>query len=77
MACSPDGIYCVVACGEKIYVWQVRITLSHRQHVNSPYLFLYCLYGKSWENLFRYQGNSHSCVLVDTFEATCFIHVNN
>ncbi|KAL9951479.1 hypothetical protein ACROYT_G044145 [Oculina patagonica] len=23
MACSPDGVYCVVACGEKIYIWQV------------------------------------------------------
>ncbi|XP_074611878.1 WD repeat-containing protein 18-like [Acropora palmata] len=22
MACSPDGVYCVVACTEKIYIWQ-------------------------------------------------------
>lgn len=23
ITCSPDGLYCVVACGEKIYIWQV------------------------------------------------------
>ena len=23
VACSPDGAYCVAACGEKIYIWQV------------------------------------------------------
>ncbi|KAJ7372545.1 hypothetical protein OS493_019054 [Desmophyllum pertusum] len=23
MTCSPDGVYCVAACGEKIYIWQV------------------------------------------------------
>lgn len=23
MTSSPDGVYCVVACGEKIYIWQV------------------------------------------------------
>ncbi|CAH3026839.1 unnamed protein product [Porites evermanni] len=23
VTCSPDGTYCVAACGEKIYVWQV------------------------------------------------------
>ncbi len=27
MACSPDGVYCVVACGEKIYIWQVSLNL--------------------------------------------------
>ena len=23
IASSPDGAHCVVACGEKIYIWQV------------------------------------------------------
>lgn len=31
MACSPDGVYCVVACTEKIYIWQVRNELYHQQ----------------------------------------------
>ena len=28
VTCSPDGKYCVAACTEKIYVWQVLSTLS-------------------------------------------------
>ncbi|EDO39035.1 predicted protein, partial [Nematostella vectensis] len=29
VTCSPDGNYCVAACGEKIYVWQVGTGRLH------------------------------------------------
>lgn len=39
VACSPDGMYCVAACGEKIYIWQVWT--SQYQHIDSPHSPMY------------------------------------